>query len=114
MTDAEFETTYLQTLHAIEEAIEAAIDEGDLGLEYETVNDILSLEFEDDSVIIITKQGATQQLWLAAVSGGFHFYYDEHTGQWLSTTGQLNLAERLSESCQQQGAAINFNGIQQI
>lgn len=103
MTDAEFETRYRQTLLAVEETIEAAIEVDDVDIDYETINDILNLEFQDGSVVIITKQGANQQLWVAAVSGGFHFEYV--SGQWLSTIDQQSLADKLTEVCLSQGGA---------
>lgn len=69
MSHADFTTRYEDTLLAIEDAIEGS----GADIDYETVNDILTLTCPDGSAIIITKQSATKQLWLAAKSGGFHF-----------------------------------------
>lgn len=110
MTEAEFETTYRQTLLAIEDLVESAIETDDVEIDYETINDILNLEFEDGSAVILTKQGATQQLWVAAVSGGFHFKYAND--QWQSTLGQESLANKLKEVCLLQGGVeINFSEV---
>ena len=112
MTEAEFESKYRATLLVIEETVESAIDNDDADLDFETVNDILTLEFEDASAIIITKQGATQQLWMAAKSGGFHFAYNEVSRQWCSTIDQQTLAEKLALACREQGdLEIVFAGI---
>jgi CyaY protein len=53
------------------EQLEEILDECDADIDYDTVSDILTIEFEDDSKIIINYQSANGQLWLAARSGGF-------------------------------------------
>lgn len=103
MTEAEFEQTYRASLMQIEEAIERAIDADDIDLDYETVNDILTLECEDGSSIIITKQSATQQLWLAAKSGGFHFEYSQENKAWLCTQQAQSFLPMLENIILQQG-----------
>lgn len=115
MNEAEFETTYRETLLAIEDVFEHAIED-DADLDYETINDILNVEFDDGSAVIVTKQGATQQLWVAAVSGGFHFEYSRNeaneAGQWLSTIDQQSLADKLYKICQLQGKIdLDFSSI---
>lgn len=103
MTDAEFEQKYHTSLLRIEEVIEAAITDDDIDLDYETVNDILTLECADESSIIITKQSATHQLWIAAKSGGFHFDLDEKSKGWICTTNQQGLWQMLEDIILQQG-----------
>lgn len=109
MTDAEFLATYKQTLVNIEETVEAAIDERDAAIDYESANDMLTLMFSNGSVAIISRQSAIQQLWLAARSGGFHFDYDPGKADWVCTNNGRTLSEMLSEICQEQGGVhINF------
>ena len=91
MTSAEFSENYEDTLMAIEEAM----DEVDGEVDYETVNGILTITFDNGSKIIITPQSATGQLWVAAKSGGFHFAFE--SGVWNRTTDGKTLNEVLTE-----------------
>lgn len=64
-------------------AIEDAIEESGLDIDYETSANILTLTFNNDSNIILSRQGVTRQLWVAAKSGGFHFDFDEKECIWI-------------------------------
>ena len=104
MSDADFPTRYEQTLMAIEDAVENS----GADLDYETVNDILTLTCPDGSSIIITRQSATQQLWVAAKSGGFHF--DMTPDAWVCDADGETLADKLGRICRSQGGAdIDFS-----
>jgi CyaY protein len=103
VTEAEFLKLYKQTLVAIEQTVEDAINERDLELDYESGNDMLTLTFANGSVAIISRQSAISQLWLAARSGGFHFDYDAAQETWRCTVNRQTLGEMLSEVCLEQG-----------
>jgi CyaY protein len=104
MSDAEFSTRYEETLIAIEDAVENS----GADLDYETVNDILTLTCPDGSSIIITRQSATRQLWLAAKSGGFHF--DMTTEGWVCDSDRESLIHKLTNIFREQaGVDINFS-----
>ncbi len=83
MNELKFQKIAEQTI----EAIQDAIDNTDADIDYDEIGGVLTLEFENDSKIIFSKQGAMNQLWMAAVSGGFHFDYDEDKAQWLCDSG---------------------------
>ena len=103
MSDNDFSTRYEETLLAIEDAIEESGED----IDYETVNDILTLTCPDGSAIIVTKQSATSQLWLAAKSGGFHF--DLEDGEWICDSDGETLRGKLAAICRQQaGVGIEF------
>lgn len=104
MTEAEFLAIYQQTLRRIEEIVEAAINDDDAAVDYESGNDMLTLTFSNRSVAIISRQSAIRQLWLAARSGGFHFDYDAGRSTWVCTTTAQTLAEMLQQICRDQGA----------
>lgn len=109
MTEAEFLKIYKKTLADIEEIVEAAINERDVELDYESGNDMLTLSFRNGSVAIISRQSAISQLWLAARSGGFHFDWDSSAGQWVCTANGKTLPYMLSEVCLEQGGvSISF------
>ena len=65
------------------EDIQDAIDDSGADIDYDEIGGVLTLEFDNGSKIIFSKQGAMKQLWMAAKSGGFHFDYNEDKEQWL-------------------------------
>lgn len=79
MTDTEFNLLVDRTFEEIDRAIEASGIEVDI----EFSGGILELTFENDTKIILNRQGGTQELWVAAKSGGFHFVWRE--GKWCNT-----------------------------
>ena len=91
---------------AIEEAIEASGAE----IDYDTISDILTLEFDNGSKIIINKQTPLSQLWVATKGGGFHFDYDPDSASWrLNTDPSQELIACLSQYCSAQaGVAVEL------
>ena len=83
MNESEFQEIAEQTI----EDIQDAIDNSDADIDYDEIGGVLTLEFENGSKIIFSKQGAMNQLWMAALSGGFHFDYDEAAEQWVCDSG---------------------------
>ncbi len=83
MNESEFQEIVEQTI----EDIQDAIDNIDADIDYDEIGGVLTLEFENGSKIIFSKQGAMKQLWMAAKSGGFHFDYKEEAGQWICDSG---------------------------
>jgi CyaY protein len=72
------------------EALELGLDEIDSDLDYEAGGGVLTVEFENATTMVFSRQPPTRQLWLAARSGGFHFEYDDQAGDWRNTRdGQL-------------------------
>jgi len=99
MNESEFNQLAEDTMIAIEEAIE----ESGVDIDYDNVADILTLEFGDGSKIIINKQTPLSQIWVAARSGGYHFDYDELARLWcLNGDKQKDLFSQLSKYCTQQ------------
>ncbi|NOZ10531.1 MAG: iron donor protein CyaY [Gammaproteobacteria bacterium] len=109
MNDSEFHENVDETMAQIEAAIEAAVDSGGADIDYEIVSEILTLEFENGNKIIINKQTAAHQIWVADKSGGFHFDYDEDRGQWLNDRSGAELFSELSRLASvQAGQAIDL------
>lgn len=99
MNESQFNDLAEQTMIAIEEAI----DESGADIDYDTISDILTLEFENGSQIIINKQTPASQLWVAAKSGGFHFDYDDSSSCWrLDSDSSQELFACLSRYCSEQ------------
>ncbi|NOQ89613.1 MAG: iron donor protein CyaY [Gammaproteobacteria bacterium] len=83
MNESEFQEIAEQTI----EDIQDAIDNSGADIDYDEIGGVLTLEFEDGSKIIFSKQGAMNQLWMAAKSGGFHFDYNEEAARWICDSG---------------------------
>ena len=94
------ETEFNQTVDAIFARIEDALDARDTDIDYEISAGILTLEFEDGSKIIINRQTPTQEIWVAAKSGGYHYRLDQ--GAWRNTRDGSEFFNSLSTYIQQQ------------
>jgi CyaY protein len=101
MTNADFHSAAEAMLARIEQAIEASGAE----IECENAGDVLTLEFTNGSRIIVNKQSAANELWVAAKSGGYH--YARRGEQWINpqSGGEL-LAELARFAAQQAGAPV--------
>ena len=106
MNESEFQEIAEKTI----EDIQDAIDDSGADIDYDEIGGVLTLEFEDGSKIIFSKQGAMNQLWMAAKSGGFHFDYDEANEHWICDSGDneemYKMLSRLST--EQAGEEINL------
>lgn len=99
MNESEFNRLAEQTLIDIEDAIEAS----GADIDYDTLGEVLTLEFADGSQIIINKQTPLSQIWVAARSGGYHFNYDAEAKLWrLDGDPQKELITQLELYCSQQ------------
>lgn len=99
MNESDFNKLAEQTMMDIEQAIEDSGAE----IDYDTISDILTLEFDNGSRIIINKQTPVSQLWVAAKSGGFHFDYDAASQSWrLDSNPEEELLSCLSRYCSEQ------------
>jgi len=92
MNEAEFHKLAAITLSRIEQAVEAC----GADIDFENAGEILQLEFTNHSKIIINKQGAASQLWVAAKSGGFHYSYDAISMLWRNDQSGEELFNELS------------------
>lgn len=105
MNESEFNADADATLLAIENALEALQDEHDI--DFETSAGILTLTFANGSKVIVNRQVATREIWVAARSGGFHCA--RRAGDWVCNTTGENLATLLSRVCSEQaGEAVRL------
>lgn len=104
-TEAPFEQLIDQTLRAIEDALDASA----LDIDSHRSGPVLTLEFDDDSKIVINGQEAVRELWVACRAGGFHFRHE--AGQWTDTRGAGELFACLSRWVSAQGGmAVRLAG----
>lgn len=98
MNESDFNQLAEDTMTAIEEAI----DDCGVDIDYDSAGGILTLEFGNGSQIIVNKQTPLSQLWVAARSGGFHFDYDAGDQCWRLQGGGEKLFSCLSRYCSEQ------------
>ena len=107
MNESEFQEIADQTIEDIQDAIDAC----GADIDYDEIGGVLTLEFENGSKIIFSKQGAMNQLWMAAKSGGYHFDFSEDTEQWICDSGDneelYSMLSRLSTEQAGEEVAIN-------
>jgi len=100
MNESEFHTIADKTIADIQDAI----DESGADIDYDDVGGVLTLEFENGSKIIFSKQPPALQLWMAARSGGFHFDYDSGQQRWIcDSANNEELYAMLSRLSTEQG-----------
>jgi CyaY protein len=81
MNDTQYNLMAEELLLALEEAIE---DSG-VDIDYEGVGGMLTLTFKNSTKIIINKQAPLHEIWVATKFNGHHFHFDN--GQWIDKRG---------------------------
>ncbi len=105
-SEAEFNRKAEATLLRIERAVEAC----GADIDFENSADILTLEFANGSRIIINKQGAAAQIWVAAKSGGYHYGYQATGDRWVNDQSGIELFAELSRLVSEQaGEAVSLD-----
>ena len=77
------EARFHDLVDATQEKLEDIFDDSDLDIDLESSAGVLTVKFENGTQLIFSRQEPLRQLWLAAVSGGFHFDYDEESERWM-------------------------------
>ncbi len=100
MTESEFLSLADDTLLQLETAVEQLAEHLDIDVDIERQAYVLILNFSQFGKIIVNAQAPMMEMWVAAVSGGFHFERQNNT--WINTrTGQF-WAEALNVIVSQQ------------
>jgi CyaY protein len=104
MSDSE----YLTRAEAALAAIERALDNTDADIELERSGNVLTLEFENRSKIIVNLQPPMREIWIAAKAGGFHYRFVD--GEWRDTRSGNEFFAALTEyATQQAGEPVRFS-----
>ena len=105
MNEAEFNQIVDELMFSIEEMI----DDSGADLDYENSAGMLTITCEGNgSQIILSRQPAMSEIWLAARSGGFHFKLV--AGRWRNTVTDELLSVMLAAACHaQSGESPSFD-----
>lgn len=94
MNDTEFHQLADDKMQIIEEMI----DDSGADIDFETSGNVMTLEFEDRSQVIINRQEPMKEIWLASKSGGFHFSYQNE--EWICSKTGLELIDMVKQECE--------------
>ncbi|EGG94849.1 frataxin-like protein [gamma proteobacterium IMCC1989] len=109
---------YIEIAEALYEVIEDTLDNwsepNGVALDYENASGVLTIDCEDTNTqVIISRQQATHQIWVAAKSGGFHLVHDDKV--WRCTKTDETLGELLSRTCTEQSSAdVSFHHVDNV
>ncbi|CAM3122686.1 MULTISPECIES: iron donor protein CyaY [Vibrio] len=92
------ETEFHQLVDSQMQIIEQAIDDSGADIDYETTGNVMTLEFDDRSQIIINRQEPMKEIWLASKSGGFHFQWQDE--QWICSKTGVELISMVKQECE--------------
>ncbi|MEO8384912.1 MAG: iron donor protein CyaY [Betaproteobacteria bacterium] len=98
------ESAFHARVDAVFAAIEAALDSVEADIDSDISGGILTLEFENDSKVIINRQTFNREIWVAAKSGGFHFRFDG--AAWHDTRSGESLQALLVRVIAEQGGSV--------
>ena len=92
MATIEIERIIDRTLNDIFHSLDR-LDHDDIDMEMSDGK--LVIEFDDGVKLIVSRQGAADQIWLAEPQGGWH--YDYRDNEWIDTKRGRELMETLEE-----------------
>ena len=105
-------TDFNETVDALFDQIVETIDESEAADDVELNQGVLEItclsSSGDKSKIIINRHAPTQEIWVAAKSGGYHFRWAD--GVWLDTRSGEPLSDAISRVVfEQTGKRVSFD-----
>jgi CyaY protein len=94
---------FLKNIDKIMNSIEDKLDALDLDIDLEKGDGKLVIAFDDDKKFILSRQGSTQELWLAEPKGGWHYalkdgkFICDKRGLEILETLETMMSEKLSQ-----------------
>jgi len=106
------ETEFLRYSDQLFAHIEDQLDQCGADFDCEHNGNVLTIEADNGTQIIVNRHTPNQELWIAAKSGGYHFA--EQGGRWLATRDGREffavLSEALSAACEETASIEPFEG----
>jgi CyaY protein len=104
LNESEFIAHADATLARIGDAVEHALADADVDVDWSLNDGILEIECEDGSKVIVNRHVANRELWVAARAGGFHFRAER--GAWRDTRSGDELASALQRLLRSQAGLV--------
>lgn len=103
------ELQFHEQIDAVQAQIEAVFDASELDVDLDNAGGVLSIGFANGTQVILSRQSALSELWVAARSGGFHCRYDAPQQRWICNSSAETLGELLTRVTHEQaGEALDF------
>ncbi len=100
-------TEFNETVDALFDRFVETLDNADAVDDVELNQGVLEITCGDGSKIIVNRHAPTQEIWVAAKSGGYHFRREE--GGWVDTRSGEALADAMTRVVREQtGLAVSF------
>ena len=93
-----------RTLDQLEADIERVAEAAGVDLELSRQDNVIEVEFENGSKVVINSHQAAGEIWVAARAGGFHFK-PAQDGLWVDGRSGRDLRAMLSEQLSAQAGA---------
>jgi len=107
MTDLEYLDRAEGLLAQVERACDRINDTSDVDVDNQRVGGMVTLTFSNRSQIVVNLQKPLQEVWLAALAGGYHFRWVD--GRWQDSKGQGEFFSILSREAENQsGVPLRF------
>lgn len=99
------ESEYTLLADAAMNRLETALDALDADFDHErAAGGVLEIEFADGSMMVVNKQSAAQEIWVAAKSGGFHYRWND--AAWVDTRSGEELFAALAHLASAQSGTV--------
>lgn len=101
-------TEFNERVDTLFDQIVEIIDASEAADDIELNQGVLEITCDDDSKIIVNRHAPSQEIWVAAKSGGYHFKSKEDS--WIDTRSGETLSATLSKVIREQtGEDVVFN-----
>ena len=87
------DSQYNEIVEALFNAIEDEVDEIEADIDIDSSAGMLVFEFPDRSSVVLSRQVANHEVWVAAKSGGYHLAYIEN--RWICGTTEEEIGDLL-------------------
>lgn len=98
------EQQYHQTVDTLFLKIEAWLEDSDDMVDFDSQEGILTITFEQGDCIILSRQAALQEVWLASKRGAYHFSLKQ--GSWV-TKHQQTLVQIMADCAFDAGLVLD-------
>ena len=94
------ESDFNDLVEEIVEQLEDELDEIDADLDIDSSGGLLTIKFPNGSTVVLSRQIALYEIWIAARSGGFHLGYVND--EWFCRTTEETLSQLMGRVVSEQ------------
>jgi len=94
--DSDFNNELDEIFERLEDELDELDESVSDGLDIDSSGGLLTISFNNGSVIVLSRQIANHEIWVAAKSGGFHLSLHSDPRQWYCNTTSESLSTLIS------------------